>query len=87
VQILLRDLIEPEPHKHDGRLVNTAGDALLLEFTSTTAAVRCAVAVQRRVPEFDGDLPPCRPTGASAFASASISATCLQTARIFTAVA
>jgi TolB-like protein len=60
VQILLRDLIEPEPHKHDGRLVNTAGDALLLEFTSTTAAVRCAVAVQRRVPEFDGDLPPDR---------------------------
>jgi adenylate cyclase len=60
VQVLLRDLIEPELRKHNGRLVNTAGDALLLEFTSTTAAVRCAVAMQRRVPEFDGNQSPDR---------------------------
>jgi len=60
VQVLLRDLIEPELRKHNGRLVNTAGDALLLEFTSTTAAVRCAVSMQRRVPEFDGNQSPDR---------------------------
>jgi adenylate cyclase len=58
VRMIRRDLIDPELRKHGGRLVNTAGDALLIEFASITAAVQCAVEVQRRVPEFDGDLPP-----------------------------
>ena len=58
VRMIRRDLIDPELSKHGGRLVNTAGDALLIEFASITAAVQCAVEVQRRVPEFDGDLPP-----------------------------
>jgi TolB-like protein/class 3 adenylate cyclase len=58
VRMIRRDLIDPELSKHGGRLVNTAGDALLIEFASITAAVQCAVEVQRRMPEFDGDLPP-----------------------------
>jgi adenylate cyclase len=58
VRMIRRDLIDPELSKHGGRLVNTAGDALLIEFASITAAVQCAVEVQRGVPEFDGDLPP-----------------------------
>src|SRR5438132_13678060 len=52
------DLIDPELARHGGRLVNTAGDALLIEFASISAAVQCAAEVQRRMPEFDGDLPP-----------------------------
>jgi len=32
--------------KHDGRLVKTTGDGLLLEFPSVVDAVECAVAVQ-----------------------------------------
>lgn len=32
--------------QHDGRVFNTAGDALLAEFASPVEAVRCAVAVQ-----------------------------------------
>ncbi len=58
LRMIRRDLIDPELGKHGGRLVNTAGDALLLEFASITAAVQCAAEVQRRMPEFDGDLSP-----------------------------
>ena len=39
VRMIRRDLIDPELRKHGGRLVNTAGDALLIEFASITAAV------------------------------------------------
>ena len=36
---------------HGGRLANTVGDSLLLEFASVVDAVRCAVAVQRGMAE------------------------------------
>jgi TolB-like protein/class 3 adenylate cyclase/tetratricopeptide (TPR) repeat protein len=58
LRTIRRELIDPELNKHIGRLVNTAGDALLIEFASITAAVQCFAEVQRRMPEFDGDLPP-----------------------------
>ncbi len=40
------ELIDPLLHEHGGRVANTAGDSLLLEFASVVDAVRCAVAVQ-----------------------------------------
>ena len=58
VRMIRRDLVDPEVLRRGGRLVNTAGDALLLEFTSITSAVQFAAEVQRRMPEFDGGLPP-----------------------------
>src|SRR6266702_3262887 len=58
LRTIRRELIDPELGKYGGRLVNTAGDALLIEFASITAAVQCAIEVQRRMPEFDGDLSP-----------------------------
>jgi adenylate cyclase len=42
-----RELIDPKIAEHDGRIVKTAGDGLLLEFPSVVDAVRCAVDVQR----------------------------------------
>jgi class 3 adenylate cyclase len=42
-----RDLIYSEIDTHDGRIVRIMGDGILVEFASTIAAVRCAVAVQR----------------------------------------
>ena len=36
VRLLRRDLIDPELRKQGGRVVNTAGDALLIEFASIT---------------------------------------------------
>jgi class 3 adenylate cyclase len=48
----LRDeLIAPCIAKHQGRIVKTTGDGLLVEFTSVVDAVRCAVALQRGLAE------------------------------------
>jgi adenylate cyclase len=52
---LRRDLIDPALTRHDGTLVNTAGDSLLISFESILSAMRFAVEVQRAIPEYDGD--------------------------------
>ena len=49
LRALRRDLVDPEIGAHHGRIVNTTGDGLLVEFASAVDAVRCAVAVQRSV--------------------------------------
>ncbi len=41
-----RAVIDESIARHDGRLFNTAGDAVLLEFGSAVEAVRCAIAIQ-----------------------------------------
>ena len=41
-----QELIDRLIEEHGGRIANTAGDSLLLEFPSAVDAVRCAVAVQ-----------------------------------------
>jgi TolB-like protein/class 3 adenylate cyclase len=53
-------LIDPAIKEHDGRIVHTGGDSLLIVFASIDGAVRCAVNVQRGVPIHDGDQPPDR---------------------------
>jgi adenylate cyclase len=58
VRTLRRDLIDPAIAAHGGRIVNTAGDALLVVFDSAEGAVRCAITVQQQVPVHDGDRPP-----------------------------
>ena len=40
-------LIAPTVAAHQGRLVNAPGDSTLLEFSSVTNAVRCAIAIQQ----------------------------------------
>ena len=47
LRALRRDLVDPEIGAHHGRIVNTTGDGLLVEFASVVDAVRCAVALQR----------------------------------------
>ena len=49
LRVLRRELIDPEIGAHRGRIVKTTGDGLLIEFASAVDAVRCAVAVQRRM--------------------------------------
>lgn len=44
-------LLEPKIAEHQGRLVKTAGDGMLIEFPSVVAAMRCAVDVQRGMAE------------------------------------
>ncbi|MBV8589115.1 MAG: adenylate/guanylate cyclase domain-containing protein [Acetobacteraceae bacterium] len=60
LRLLRKELIDPEIRRHGARVVNTAGDSMMIEFPSITAAVRCAIDFQRRVPEYDGDAPPDR---------------------------
>src|SRR6516162_6172351 len=41
-----RDIFESLVNLHRGRIFNTAGDALLVEFNSAVEAVRCATEIQ-----------------------------------------
>ena len=53
-----RELIDPKIAEHDGRIVKTTGDGLLLEFPSVVDAVRCAVDVQRGMAERNDGIAP-----------------------------
>ncbi len=43
--------------RHDGRIVNTWGDALIAEFASVVEAVQCAVEIQREISGQDSGFP------------------------------
>jgi adenylate cyclase len=43
--------------RHDGRIVNTWGDALIAEFASVVEAVQCAVEIQNEISNEDSDPP------------------------------
>ena len=51
------ELIEPEIAAHGGRIANTAGDSLLLEFASVVDALHCAVSIQQGMAERNADVP------------------------------
>ena len=53
-----RELIDSKIAEHDGRIVKTTGDGLLLEFSSVVDAVRCAVDVQRGMAERNTSIAP-----------------------------
>ena len=53
-----RQLIEPLIDEYGGRLVNTAGDSLLLEFPSAVDALRTAIAVQDGMADRNKDIDP-----------------------------
>ncbi len=55
-----RDVIDPLIREHSGRIANTAGDSLLIEFSSVVDAVRCAHAIQSGLTEWSADTPPDR---------------------------
>jgi class 3 adenylate cyclase len=44
-------LIDPAVERHNGRIVKTTGDGLLIEFASTVDALRCATEVQAAMAE------------------------------------
>jgi class 3 adenylate cyclase len=51
-----RDVVDPKIATHKGRIVRTMGDGLLVEFNSVVDAVRCAVEIQRAMPEYAADI-------------------------------
>ena len=52
-----RDMIDPTVLAARGRIIKTMGDGLLAEFSSSVAAVRCAVMIQQGMTERNADLP------------------------------
>jgi adenylate cyclase len=51
------EVIDPKIAEHDGRLVKTTGDGLLVEFGSVVDALRCATEVQRELTERNAGTP------------------------------
>ena len=52
-----REIIDPKIAEHRGRIVKTTGDGALVEFASTVDAVRCAIEIQRAMPERNAEVP------------------------------
>jgi len=51
-----KELIDQLIAEQGGRIVNTAGDSLMLEFPSVVDAIRCAIAFQRGMAERNADV-------------------------------
>jgi adenylate cyclase len=49
LQSIRAEIIDPGISEHRGRLVKTTGDGLLVEFSSTVDALRCAIQVQEQL--------------------------------------
>ena len=58
LRALRHELIDPAISAHRGRVVNTAGDSLLIEFASVVDTVRCAIDVQRSMSIRNADFMP-----------------------------
>jgi len=52
-----REAMAPLIERHDGRIVNTWGDAVIAEFASVVEAVQCAVETQQELSSHNGGLP------------------------------
>src|SRR5437667_7297269 len=52
-----RQLIDPTIEEHQGRIVKTTGDGLLVEFPSVVDAMRCAAEVQRGMIDREPEMP------------------------------
>jgi len=57
LQRLRAEVIEPKLSQFHGRIVGSAGDSLLVEFTSAVNAVECAVQIQTILAEENAELP------------------------------
>lgn len=51
------ELIDPKLAEHQGRIANTAGDSLLIEFSSVVEAMRCALDIQQGMEERNRETP------------------------------
>jgi adenylate cyclase len=54
----LRRAVDPLITAHDGRVVGTAGDSLLADFSSIVDALTCAVGMQRASRAVNDPIPP-----------------------------
>src|SRR5262245_55323455 len=54
----LKEIFEPRFSEHQGRLVKSMGDGLLVEFPSVVNAIRCAIDVQKAKAAKNTNVPP-----------------------------
>ena len=54
----LQGAVFPVIAEHGGRVINTAGDSVLAEYSSVVGAVRSAEAIQKLVASRNADIPP-----------------------------
>jgi adenylate cyclase len=54
LKALRREVVDPAIAEHDGRIVKTTGDGMLVEFASAVDAVNCAMSVQGKMAERNG---------------------------------
>jgi len=52
-----RELIDPKIAEYRGRIANTAGDSILIEFSSVIEALRCVIDIQQGMVERNADVP------------------------------
>jgi adenylate cyclase len=60
LRAIRRELIDPKIADHNGRIVKTTGDGMLVAFHSVVDALRCAAEVQAAMAERNAGLPPAR---------------------------
>ena len=58
LKALRAELIDPGIAQHNGRIVKTTGDGMLVEFGSVVDAMRCATQVQEAMREWSAGVPP-----------------------------
>ena len=60
LKMLRAEIIDPKIAGHQGRIVKTTGDGLLVEFASVVDALRCATEMQASLADSNAALPPDR---------------------------
>src|SRR6516164_6252645 len=55
LKALRRDIVDPAIASQKGRIVKTTGDGMLVEFASVVDAVTCAMAIQGKMAERNGN--------------------------------
>ena len=84
LKTLRKEVFDPRTAEHNGRIVKTTGDGVLVEFASAVDATECAIKIQRVLL---GAMKTCPKDTASSFGLVSTSATSSWMGTIFTATA
>ena len=58
LKALRREIVDPAFAEHNGRIVKTTGDGMLVEFASAVDAVNCAMSVQGKMVDRNGTAAP-----------------------------
>ncbi len=57
LKVLRKEVFDPRTAEHNGRIVKTTGDGVLVEFASAVDATECAVKIQRSLARRNEDVP------------------------------